>query len=560
MIQFQKFADEAFFWYNYWTNKNMFVQKGKTNWIFVIAVALIAGIVGGGSMIYINDTIQQMDSSLAVVGSKNIDKKNKNSNADLNLPLNMEIPIPQDIAKWKTFQYLDYGVEIKYPPAGMVEDPDGRKIKNILTSKGSLKESSDVYFSVTDDFSEESCYSTINGYGASEFSYRIINGIKISTAKNLFGNNTAKPAFDVNIYFPERNLCVLFEFSPFSGTDEEKAVLYDMVSVVSLIEPQVRSVKIVSPNGGEELKAGGTYTINWDAKNVSMVNLYLEEQNNRWAEQKIVEDIPVESNKSYTWTIPDGLPSSRYFIKIVSHDQRRSVEDLSDNDFAIVNLVSIKEKEQMLNQMFEGVFSLSGNRINSPKIDQSYGLYLAKIVGGSFSKANAKEYFFIVSLAGVSHVGGLDHEFVGIFDENKKLLTSRVDITQIFDIDDPLDVYFSSDFIDFGFYDCAGITYIFVTSKHCVNGWVCESFGGKLLQLQNGRLNIAQEILNKKIFVLGKNKIDTYKWYFKVAENYQCQKPECLETNYINDEYGNAALLFSESIPFDNQTCKFNLQ
>lgn len=37
----------------------MFIQKDKTNWIFVIVVALIAGAVGGGLTVYINDTINQ---------------------------------------------------------------------------------------------------------------------------------------------------------------------------------------------------------------------------------------------------------------------------------------------------------------------------------------------------------------------------------------------------------------------------------------------------------------------------------------------------------------------
>ena len=40
----------------------MFIQKGKTNWIFIIVVALIAGAVGGGLTVYINDTINQTTS------------------------------------------------------------------------------------------------------------------------------------------------------------------------------------------------------------------------------------------------------------------------------------------------------------------------------------------------------------------------------------------------------------------------------------------------------------------------------------------------------------------
>ena len=37
----------------------MFIQPGKTNWFLIIIVALIAGAVGGGLVVYINDTIKQ---------------------------------------------------------------------------------------------------------------------------------------------------------------------------------------------------------------------------------------------------------------------------------------------------------------------------------------------------------------------------------------------------------------------------------------------------------------------------------------------------------------------
>jgi uncharacterized protein YxeA len=37
----------------------MFIHQGKTNWILIIVVALLAGAIGGGLVMYINDTIQQ---------------------------------------------------------------------------------------------------------------------------------------------------------------------------------------------------------------------------------------------------------------------------------------------------------------------------------------------------------------------------------------------------------------------------------------------------------------------------------------------------------------------
>ncbi|MCU0653278.1 MAG: hypothetical protein MUD10_03395 [Candidatus Pacebacteria bacterium] len=37
----------------------MFIKKGKTDWVLLIAVATIAGAAGGGLMSYINDTVMQ---------------------------------------------------------------------------------------------------------------------------------------------------------------------------------------------------------------------------------------------------------------------------------------------------------------------------------------------------------------------------------------------------------------------------------------------------------------------------------------------------------------------
>lgn len=40
----------------------MLIQQGKTNWICIIAVALISGAVGGGLLVYINDTVRSTNS------------------------------------------------------------------------------------------------------------------------------------------------------------------------------------------------------------------------------------------------------------------------------------------------------------------------------------------------------------------------------------------------------------------------------------------------------------------------------------------------------------------
>lgn len=53
----------------------MFIQKGKTNWILIIVVALIAGAAGGASTLYINDTVWQANHLVQTVGVGETDKK-----------------------------------------------------------------------------------------------------------------------------------------------------------------------------------------------------------------------------------------------------------------------------------------------------------------------------------------------------------------------------------------------------------------------------------------------------------------------------------------------------
>ena len=52
----------------------MFIQQGKTNWILIIIVALIAGAIGGVLTIYINDTVRQTMELSRTVGLNNPEK------------------------------------------------------------------------------------------------------------------------------------------------------------------------------------------------------------------------------------------------------------------------------------------------------------------------------------------------------------------------------------------------------------------------------------------------------------------------------------------------------
>lgn len=55
----------------------MIIQKGKTNWVMVIIVALVAGVASGVLTVYVNDTVRQADLLSQIPELKN-PKKTKN--------------------------------------------------------------------------------------------------------------------------------------------------------------------------------------------------------------------------------------------------------------------------------------------------------------------------------------------------------------------------------------------------------------------------------------------------------------------------------------------------
>jgi hypothetical protein len=55
----------------------MIIKKGKTNWVMVIIVALVAGVASGVLTVYVNDTVRQADLLSQIPELKN-SKKTKN--------------------------------------------------------------------------------------------------------------------------------------------------------------------------------------------------------------------------------------------------------------------------------------------------------------------------------------------------------------------------------------------------------------------------------------------------------------------------------------------------
>jgi len=89
---------------------------------------------------------------------------------------------------------------------------------------------------------------------------------------------------------------------------------------------QVASIKLISPNGGEQLKIGQRYGISWISNNIKHFDIYYNINGDQeWIEIKknISTDLGI-----YSWKVPQ-LPLGKIKIKIESSADSL-VYDISD--------------------------------------------------------------------------------------------------------------------------------------------------------------------------------------------------------------------------------------
>ncbi|RKY32374.1 MAG: hypothetical protein DRP67_01035 [Candidatus Omnitrophota bacterium] len=436
----------------------------------------------------------------------------------------------------KVYRNVDYGYGVKYPSiATGKETPNGIRIKNIpsVTKDRNLKEKSlNIYLS--ENISEDSCLKLDSE--AVESIITVINNRKvliqrwpvISSGGHYWTMIKAKTSL-------RKNQCLTFELIfkyssypkhlPSAKNQGETKILYQIISTLFTFKPEERFLNVLFPNGNERLLSGKRYVIRWEAKNVKKVDILLVERKGKEriyaTERLIVNDFITAGNNKYTWKIPQDIPPSKYALLILSDDGKRPVKDFSDGYFTIIsNTLSIKEKEKMLSEMFNGKFVIKGNEIVSPSLEPYLHLYLERIVEGSFTTPYEKEYLFIVRLSGVPHAGGLSHAFLGVFDKNKNLSSPSIDINSIHDFSSQ--AHFGGDYVDFGFFSCKGITYILVISGRCPAGGVCCDNLASLLRVENGKFKVCQDVFRKILDMRGvlpkfrikikKDKILVYDW------------------------------------------------
>lgn len=99
---------------------------------------------------------------------------------------------------------------------------------------------------------------------------------------------------------------------------------------------EISKLRILSPNGGEQLQAGATRAITWSSGNVTNVKLeYTTNDGTNW--NNIVVSTPAAAG-TFNWSIPINISSTTARIRI-SDVSNAVIKDLSDNTFSISNLI-----------------------------------------------------------------------------------------------------------------------------------------------------------------------------------------------------------------------------
>lgn len=93
----------------------------------------------------------------------------------------------------------------------------------------------------------------------------------------------------------------------------------------------LKTIHLILPNGGENLKAGSKYNITWTSAGITSIKISYTINSASW--QTVEENVPASSG-SYSWTVPN-TPSNQCKVKIADVSDI-AASDESDNNFAIV--------------------------------------------------------------------------------------------------------------------------------------------------------------------------------------------------------------------------------
>ena len=193
-----------------------------------------------------------------------------------------------------------------------------------------------------------------------------------TTEPKLFINNLYGPA---DLYFNE---------------EKSRLVIPEMgANKVGFFE--VPNIKIVSPDGGEKIKAGTEYTIKWQSKDIdSFVIEYSQDNGIIWNK---IADLSVPDTDSFDWLVP-GINSEECLLK-VSDKNHTELFDISDSLFIIGSFLKTDDND----------YIVSGNWRNfqNPVINEiilKYEIYKNGKIDFKIRDSYGKEVINIKDLSG----------------------------------------------------------------------------------------------------------------------------------------------------------------
>ncbi|HRY62858.1 MAG TPA: Ser-Thr-rich GPI-anchored membrane family protein, partial [Candidatus Paceibacterota bacterium] len=145
---------------------------------------------------------------------------------------------------------------------------------------------------------------------------------------------------------------LMFAFSPIAraqGNAEDLSLLQRILEQAKVLQQKliereaalsIYQMKVISPNGGETIRAGQYTDIKWDATNagVSKIDIYLttsaDEGNRKDPGFTIAKDVPLET-PFYHWLVPNNLAGQGYKIFIRNNGKSYRLGDYSDAVFNI---------------------------------------------------------------------------------------------------------------------------------------------------------------------------------------------------------------------------------
>lgn len=144
----------------------------------------------------------------------------------------------------------------------------------------------------------------------------------------------------------------LFSLSPIAraaSNTEELSLLQTILEQAKVLQQKliereaamsIYKMRVISPNGGETIKAGQYIDLKWDTttSGVSKINVYLttiaDEGNKKEPGFAIARDLPVEA-PFYHWLVPNSLAGQGYKLFIRNNGKTYRLGDYSDGVFNI---------------------------------------------------------------------------------------------------------------------------------------------------------------------------------------------------------------------------------